>query len=350
MRLRQTFWRLCWATSTYLDLQERHGDDLSGATFLPSTLAYSGITKSWSTCFPDSRFKSSCKRQRSSKCSYGPSPGFAIGHQLSYYGARVLTEILMLANDPNPEAPSILANSLRHKYRATPDWAWKVWYNTVASQILVLIPDINARRACALRYANFLLHVDEHLPNGFDDPTLQPSSQSRRMLTSLRICGARCVQVAVPMHSHVGYLNPSTRYSHLSLARAHGCPVCSFYHQSPCASSPCAVCREPVRPRARRGCFYALFLENVPDNVGGRRDRAVDVGRTPLRQGRQLSPAHVVQLWTLSRLNCRQKTMRTETKVKNPRRRKIRPPPSQGRPRHPARLWVHPRIGKHPRP
>ena len=87
----------------------------------------------------------------------------------------VLTEILMLANDPNPEAPSILANSLWYKYRATPDWAWKVWDNTVASlrQIPVLIPDIKARRACALRYANFLLHVDEHLPNGFDDQVLR---------------------------------------------------------------------------------------------------------------------------------------------------------------------------------
>ena len=102
----------------------------------------------------------------------------------------VLTEILMLANDPNPEAPSILANSLWYKYRAAPDWAWKVWDNTVASlrQIPVLIADTVGRRACALRYANFLLHVDEHLPNGFDDQVLRwfvgPGKREMMLLSS----------------------------------------------------------------------------------------------------------------------------------------------------------------------
>ncbi|KAI0356240.1 hypothetical protein OH77DRAFT_1401364 [Trametes cingulata] len=83
----------------------------------------------------------------------------------------VLAEILLLATDPNPEAPSLLANSLWYKYMTSPDWAWKVWDNTVASlrQIPVMIEDVQGRRACALRYATFLLHVDQHLPRGFDE-------------------------------------------------------------------------------------------------------------------------------------------------------------------------------------
>ncbi|KAI0633322.1 hypothetical protein C8Q77DRAFT_1217758 [Trametes polyzona] len=83
----------------------------------------------------------------------------------------VLPEILLLATDPNPEAPSLLANSLWYKYMTSPDWAWKVWDNTIASlrQIPMMIEDIPGRRACALRYAVFLLHVDQHLPRGFDE-------------------------------------------------------------------------------------------------------------------------------------------------------------------------------------
>ncbi|CDO75642.1 hypothetical protein BN946_scf184743.g2 [Trametes cinnabarina] len=83
----------------------------------------------------------------------------------------VLPEILLLATDPNPESPSLLANSLWYKYMTSPDWAWKVWDNTVASlrQIPLMMEDIPGRRACALRYATFLLHVDQHLPRGFDE-------------------------------------------------------------------------------------------------------------------------------------------------------------------------------------
>ncbi|KAH9858392.1 hypothetical protein C2E23DRAFT_767676 [Lenzites betulinus] len=83
----------------------------------------------------------------------------------------VLPEILLLATDPNPDAPSLLANSLWYKYMTSPDWAWKVWDNTIASlrQIPVMIEDVPGRRACALRYATFLLHVDQHLPRGFDE-------------------------------------------------------------------------------------------------------------------------------------------------------------------------------------
>ncbi|PIL34102.1 hypothetical protein GSI_03813 [Ganoderma sinense ZZ0214-1] len=83
----------------------------------------------------------------------------------------VLPEILMLATDSTPEAPSLLANSLWYKYMTSPDWAWKVWDNTIASlrQLPAMMPDIPSRRACALRYAAFLLHVDQHLPRGFDE-------------------------------------------------------------------------------------------------------------------------------------------------------------------------------------
>ncbi|EGO25090.1 hypothetical protein SERLADRAFT_368519 [Serpula lacrymans var. lacrymans S7.9] len=86
-----------------------------------------------------------------------------------------LPEILLLAEDPNPEGPSILANSLWYKYRTAFDWAWKVWDNTVAS--LRLIPNMTNettnRHSIALRYGHFLLHIDKHLPGGFDDQVLQ---------------------------------------------------------------------------------------------------------------------------------------------------------------------------------
>lgn len=85
-----------------------------------------------------------------------------------------LPEILLLATDPSPEAPSTLANSLWYKYRSASDWAWKVWDNTVASlrQIPLMIDDVAGRRACSSRYALFLTHVDQHLPAGFDDQIL----------------------------------------------------------------------------------------------------------------------------------------------------------------------------------
>lgn len=87
----------------------------------------------------------------------------------------VLPEILLLADDPNPEAPSILANSLWYKYRTAFDWAWKVWDNTVASlrQVPVMTLDVAGRQACSLCYGRFLLHVDQHLPGGIDDQVLQ---------------------------------------------------------------------------------------------------------------------------------------------------------------------------------
>ncbi|KAI0068850.1 hypothetical protein BV25DRAFT_1904185 [Artomyces pyxidatus] len=86
-----------------------------------------------------------------------------------------LQEILLLPNDPRPEAGSMLANSLWYRYRTASDWAWRVWDNTFAS-LRVTLPaplDPTATRARALCYANFLNHVDQHLPNGLDEHIYQ---------------------------------------------------------------------------------------------------------------------------------------------------------------------------------
>ncbi|KAF9819188.1 hypothetical protein IEO21_02359 [Rhodonia placenta] len=87
----------------------------------------------------------------------------------------VLPEILLLATDLNPEAASNLAKNLWYKFMTASDWAWKVWDNTIASlrQIPAMVADIEGRRACALRYAHFLRHIDQHLPRGFDKHVLE---------------------------------------------------------------------------------------------------------------------------------------------------------------------------------
>ncbi|KAG6886295.1 hypothetical protein C0993_006705 [Termitomyces sp. T159_Od127] len=87
----------------------------------------------------------------------------------------VLPEILLLAGDPDQDAPSLLANSLWIKYRKSNDWAWKVWDNTVASlrQVPIMTSDEAGRRACALRYGMLLWHVDEHLAMGLDSEVLR---------------------------------------------------------------------------------------------------------------------------------------------------------------------------------
>lgn len=87
----------------------------------------------------------------------------------------VMPEILLLAEDPKPDAPSILANSLWYKYRTSADWAWKVWDNTVASlrQVPVMSKDHERRHTYALRYGQFLLSVDHHTPSGIDKDVLQ---------------------------------------------------------------------------------------------------------------------------------------------------------------------------------
>lgn len=86
-----------------------------------------------------------------------------------------LPEILMMAQDTRPDAPSNLAKGLWYKYRTAADWAWKVWDNTMASlhNIPALFPDAQSRRLCALRYAAFLAFIEHHLPSGLDEPVLQ---------------------------------------------------------------------------------------------------------------------------------------------------------------------------------
>ncbi|KAI0045300.1 hypothetical protein FA95DRAFT_1495630 [Auriscalpium vulgare] len=85
-----------------------------------------------------------------------------------------LQEILLLPNDPRPDAASMLANSLWYRYRAAPNWAWRVWDNTFAS-LRISLPTLDAdtARARALGYANFLFHIDQHLPDGLDEHIFQ---------------------------------------------------------------------------------------------------------------------------------------------------------------------------------
>ncbi|TDL22582.1 hypothetical protein BD410DRAFT_821184 [Rickenella mellea] len=87
----------------------------------------------------------------------------------------VLPEILLLAQDPNDDAASMLANALWYKYRASNNWAWTVWDNAIASlrQVPLMMSTQSDRRICALRYAKFLQHVDEHLAGGLDNHALR---------------------------------------------------------------------------------------------------------------------------------------------------------------------------------
>ncbi|EFI28176.1 hypothetical protein CC1G_14203 [Coprinopsis cinerea okayama7 len=82
----------------------------------------------------------------------------------------VLPEVYALARDPNPEAPSTLANSLWIKYRTSQDWAAKVWENTLSalSNVVASNPTGQDLEAIGLRYASFLMKVDQHLPTGLD--------------------------------------------------------------------------------------------------------------------------------------------------------------------------------------
>ena len=86
---------------------------------------------------------------------------------------------MLLAEDSQPDAPPILADSLWYKYRTSSDWGWgwgwKVWDNTVASlrQIPLMTHDILKRRILTLRYAQFLLHADQHLPARIDEQVLR---------------------------------------------------------------------------------------------------------------------------------------------------------------------------------
>ncbi|KAI0026676.1 hypothetical protein K488DRAFT_65362, partial [Vararia minispora EC-137] len=82
-----------------------------------------------------------------------------------------LQEILLLPTDTRHGAASVLASNLWYRYRTAPDWGWRVWDNTFASLRLKpdIAVDIVTAQARALCYAEFLLHVDGHLPNGLDE-------------------------------------------------------------------------------------------------------------------------------------------------------------------------------------
>lgn len=78
---------------------------------------------------------------------------------------KKLPEILLLSNDPRPDAPYMLANSLWFHYHKSANWAWSIWDNTFAA----LRVQANAEASRDTRYATFLLHVDQHLPGGLDE-------------------------------------------------------------------------------------------------------------------------------------------------------------------------------------
>jgi len=68
-----------------------------------------------------------------------------------------------------------LADGLWMKYRTSSDWGFKVWDNVIASlrQVPTAIEGLDARQACALRYASFLWKVDQHLQDGLDADILR---------------------------------------------------------------------------------------------------------------------------------------------------------------------------------
>ncbi|KLO13572.1 hypothetical protein SCHPADRAFT_873833 [Schizopora paradoxa] len=86
----------------------------------------------------------------------------------------VLPEISGLIQDANPEAPSILANSLWYKYRASPTWTWVVWDNVIATLRQSQSSAINSQAQVTLagRYATFLLYIDQHSATGIDSQAL----------------------------------------------------------------------------------------------------------------------------------------------------------------------------------
>ena len=64
-----------------------------------------------------------------------------------------------------PDAAYILANRLRLHHHRSPDWAWGIWDKTFTA----LRVQVNAEAPRDARYASFLLHIDQHLPDGLDE-------------------------------------------------------------------------------------------------------------------------------------------------------------------------------------
>lgn len=135
----------------------------------------------------------------------------------------------MLAQDANTDAPSLLADSLWYKYRTAPDWAWTVWDNTVAClrQIPSITPDIDDRRAYALKYANFLTAVNKHLPAKFDQSIAQWFSGSGKNEIAVLSAEVWDVMTVVLLHLSVyGALSTATILQGLAFPIWHSAAAC----------------------------------------------------------------------------------------------------------------------------
>jgi mediator of RNA polymerase II transcription subunit 12, fungi type len=80
-----------------------------------------------------------------------------------------LPEVLALLHTTDDTAAEI-ANGLWYKYRSSIDWVYVVWDNVISSiqQGFVMNSDRVESVAIAFRFAQFLLHIDLHSPDGID--------------------------------------------------------------------------------------------------------------------------------------------------------------------------------------
>ena len=79
---------------------------------------------------------------------------------------------MALSNDTRPNAAYTLANSPWFHHHKLPSWAQGIWDSTFAA----LHVQANAEAPHDACYASFLLHIDQHLPNGPDKRIAQWSS------------------------------------------------------------------------------------------------------------------------------------------------------------------------------
>lgn len=116
-----------------------------------------------------------------------------------------LPEVIQLNREVDISAASNLADGLWMKYRTSNDWGFKVWDNTVAClrQVPSTLQDINAQRACALRYVSFLWKVDQHLQNGLDADILRWFNGSGKAVIVGLSAEAWDVLVSVLLHLSV---------------------------------------------------------------------------------------------------------------------------------------------------
>jgi mediator of RNA polymerase II transcription subunit 12, fungi type len=87
----------------------------------------------------------------------------------------VLPEIFSLADDPLPEAPYSLEQDLRLKFSSSSRWAYIVWDNVIGGikQAVARATDVTSRYACAARYGQFVIAVDKHILDDFNEHILQ---------------------------------------------------------------------------------------------------------------------------------------------------------------------------------